>query len=107
MLRWSALLTAATMVCFGVSCASGDARRLYGQEAPTASQARTLHITPATTHVHVRGGETVRFVMDGKAFQWSFTAPSVTHFDLREVMPPDMLQHSVLALIEPDPRYTP
>lgn len=88
-------------------CAGRSAAELYGQTLPADTAIRTVQITPATTYVKVEGGEAVRFVADGKEFTWAFTAPSVTHFDLSEVAPPNVLGSGVMAFISPDPRYTP
>ncbi|MEO7032103.1 MAG: CzcE family metal-binding protein [Burkholderiaceae bacterium] len=80
---------------------------LYGTLVPSTSYADyTISISPETRYVNVEGGEVVRFVADGKSFIWHFmVAQSIDHFDLMEVAPAGVLDHSVIAYVKPDPRY--
>ena len=79
---------------------------LYGSPAAPADYQPTIVITPATTYVNVEGGDTVRFMANGKEFAWTFNvARTVNQFDLNEVAPSGMLDHRVHAFISPDPKY--
>ena len=80
---------------------------LLGMAAPPAAATRTVVITPATRWVNVTGGDTVRFVVDGREFAWNFSVGStVAEFDLRRVAPPGLLDHPVPVYVDPDPYYT-
>jgi hypothetical protein len=101
-----------TSAIFAVALALGACTQrtsyvdLYGQSVPVSGGERTIVINPDTRHVHVEGGETIRFVAGGKEFAWAFNvARSIHSFDLREVAPPGVLNHSVRAHVAPDPKY--
>lgn len=98
------MVLAASLAAIG--CASKPETELYGDAAPAAAAVRTMHITPATKYVNVTGGETIRFVVDGQEFAWTFnTPPTVNHFELNKVAPRTLLNHRVTAYISPDPYY--
>jgi Heavy-metal resistance protein CzcE len=79
---------------------------LYGSAAEPADYQPTIVIGPDTRYVNVEGGQTIRFVVDGKTFAWSFNvARTVRRFNLNEVAPPGLLDHTVAAMVEPDPKY--
>jgi len=79
---------------------------LYGLPAPATAAARTIEIGPDTTYVNVEGGETIRFVANGREFAWNFMVARTVHsFDLNEVAPAGMLDHTVRAYVSPDPKY--
>lgn len=81
-------------------------RDLLGNPASVGTGERILVITPQTKHVNVIGGEVIDFKVGDKAFAWHFfVGLTVTHFDLKNVAPPGVLDHSVIAYVEPDPRY--
>jgi len=103
-----ALLFTVAAACSLSSCATRtDYRSLYGTLVPTTSYADySIVIHPNTRYVNVEGGEIVRFVVNDQSFVWHFmVARSVSHFDLKEVAPGGMLDHSVIAYVKPDPRY--
>jgi len=79
---------------------------LYGSAAAPADYQPTIIITPATRYVNVEGGQTVRFLVGGKAFAWTFNISlPINSFDLNEVAPPGLLDHPVRAFVSPDPKY--
>lgn len=90
-----------------LSCSTLPRPDLYGFAVDPATPAlRTIVITPATQHVNVTGGDSIRFDVGGKAFAWNFSvAATVWKFDLRDVAPAGILDHSVLAYVAPDPKY--
>jgi hypothetical protein len=78
--------------------------RLLGAVVPPTDTTRTIQIDPATRHVNVNRGDKIRFVANGKEFGYFFDGPrGQTSFDLRRVAPPGMLDHRVVAYVEPDP----
>jgi len=79
---------------------------LYGSAAVPADYQPTIVITPTTRYVNVEGGQTVRFLVNGKAFAWTFNISlPINSFDLNEVAPPGLLDHPVRAFVSPDPKY--
>jgi hypothetical protein len=100
------------LMCLSTAALAACATRpgythLYGSPVPAAAWAdRTIVIRPDTRHINVEGGQTVKFIVGEKSFGWHFMAArTVTNFDLKEIAPPDMLEHSVIAYVSPDPRY--
>jgi hypothetical protein len=84
--------------------------RLLGDVVPVAQATRTIQIAPATRYVNVFRGETIRFLANGQQFGYFFDgAQDEDSFDLRQVAPPGILDHPVVAYISPDPynRWSP
>jgi hypothetical protein len=100
-------IVALALLSAGVGCSAVTPRPdLLGQPAPPSAATRTIAITPATRWVNVTSGDTVNFVVDGKAFAWSFmVAPTVATFDLNQVAPPGVLGRELRVYVAPDPRY--
>ena len=102
------VLAAAIMATVLASCAARtDYTGLYGLPAPPSAWAdRVIRIGPDTRYVNVEGGQTVRFIAGDKSFAWHFMVAGTVHsFDLKEVAPPGILDHTVTAYVSPDPRY--
>lgn len=80
---------------------------LYGREIPPAAWVdRTIVLTPETRYINVEGGQSVRFIVGDKTFAWHFiVARTVDAFDLKEVAPAGLLDHTVMAYVSPDPKY--
>ncbi len=77
-----------------------------GDPAPVSAATETIVIRPDTRWVNVTGGDTVKFIVDDKAFAWTFNvATTVNAFDLARVAPPGVLNRRVDAYVAPDPRY--
>jgi hypothetical protein len=102
-----ACITAAWIAVALAACASRTSYTdLYGMPAPSNAADLTMTIGPNTKYINVEGGKIVRFIVDGQSFAWHFMlARSVDHFDLKEVAPAGMLDHSVIAYVTPDLRY--
>jgi hypothetical protein len=103
----SSLLAACLLaVLMSSGCATRNYTDLYGQAAPVTGANRTIVISPDTRYVNVEGGEVIRFVVGGKEFGWDFYVARTVHtFDLKEVAPVGLLDHSVRVYLTPDPRY--
>lgn len=82
-------------------------RDLYGQALDEAAITHyVVVIHPGTRHINIQGGDSVRFMVDGRTFAWQFNvARTIDSFDLREVAPPGLLDHPVIAYVSPDPKY--
>ncbi|WP_225984748.1 CzcE family metal-binding protein [Noviherbaspirillum aerium] len=90
------------------SCATRTSYQdLYGQEIPASAHTdQIVSIGPDTRHVNVQGGNSVRFIVGDREFAWHFNvARTIDSFDLREVAPPGILGHAVIAHVSPDPKY--
>jgi hypothetical protein len=102
-LRLTALLALATLGACATRTSYID---LYGAAAPADDRQPTIVIRPDTRYVHVEGGQTIRFLVGGKAFAWTFNIARTVHrFNLAEVAPPGVLDHAVFAMVAPDPKY--
>jgi hypothetical protein len=78
---------------------------LLGESVPAAAADQTIRITPDTKYVNVEGGQIVKFEVGSKTFAWSFDGP-VAAFDLSQVAPPSVLDHSVMVYQAPNPLYS-
>src|SRR5271165_2334475 len=79
---------------------------LWGDPTPVSPGARTIVIKPDTQYVNVAGGETINFIVGAKSFAWAFDGPSEGYtFDLKKAAPPGVLDHSVIAYVDADPKY--
>lgn len=97
------LLLCATLPTFA---SATDYRYLYGDAAPASAANYTIFIRPDTRYVNVQGGDTVNFMAGDRQFAWTFNvARTVWAFDLNDVAPPGLLDHTVRAYISPDPKY--
>jgi hypothetical protein len=100
-------IAAASIAVALTACASRTSYTdLYGTPAPSNAADLTMAIGPNTKYINVEGGKIVRFIVAGQSFAWHFMlARSIDHFDLKEVAPAGMLDHSVIAYVTADPRY--
>jgi hypothetical protein len=75
--------------------------------AASASPDLTIVITDATHHVNVAGGSTVRFVVGGQSFTWTFQNGTghVAPFDLEEIAPKGVLAHPVKTYVSDNQLY--
>ena len=75
-----------------------------GDPAPVSVAARTVTITPSTDYVEVADDETVRFIVGGKSFAWTFDGPSDGYaFDLERVAPQGLFAHKVEVVVAANP----
>jgi len=79
---------------------------LLGVSAPPSSTPdRKIKIGPDTKKVNVQAGEIVRFDVGDKTFSWKFDDfGKVSVFDLNEIAPPGVLDHSVKVYVAKNPR---
>lgn len=80
---------------------------LLGDPAPAQGYANeVVEVTNQTHHVNVTGGSTVRFVVDGHAFSWTFdNSGHVFPFDLERIAPKGLLHHEVDVYVSDNPLY--
>jgi len=76
---------------------------LLGDPAPISAADRMVRIEPDTKYVVITGGEIIRFNIGDKSFAWHFDGAGEYHFDLALVAPPGLLDHKVMAYVNPDP----
>jgi hypothetical protein len=79
----------------------------YGMVAAQGVPARTINIDSSTRWVNVADGETVRFDVDGKSFNWTFGTRyrGEAVVDLATIAPPDVHVPDVRAYVAADARY--
>lgn len=91
------------------ACSSADLAirpDLLGDTAPVTAATRVIEVFPQTRSVNVIGGEIIRFDVGLKSFAWNFNGPvDLTSFDLQTVAPPGILDHSLMAYVQPNPLY--
>jgi hypothetical protein len=101
-------LSALTLALLCSACSTPPAmsgNQPWGDPAPATAGEHTIVITPDTHYVNVVGGDVVRFVDGDKSFAWAFNSFCGYHFDLARVAPGGMLDHPVMAYVDPDPYY--
>lgn len=115
----SAIAAAAAIASFAASPASATTAAtvqvsgaqaqlaFLGSAAPVGSAERTIVINAETKYVNVEGGSTVRFVIDGQSFAWSFQTGGshISPFDLARLAPAGALNHKVIVYVSNDPLY--
>jgi hypothetical protein len=90
----------------GLSSMAATPRDLLGETASATSADRTIAIKSDTRYVNVEGGQIVNFDVNGKTFVWDFDGGSANQsFDLNQVAPPGLLDHTVTAYVSPNPLY--
>ncbi len=90
---------------------------LFGEpaRAPSAERAiitavadRTITITDETKWVNVNHYEVIRFVSNGREFNWYFDGVAQPRpFDLTEIAPAGFVDHSVTVYVSPNERDFP
>lgn len=78
----------------------------FGEEAMDGSAERVVAITPATRHVNIVNGETVKFTFGADSFSWHFqTWPNVNVFDFARIAPPALAASRIKVYVAPNPDY--
>jgi hypothetical protein len=98
----------ASTITAGIANAAPLEQAVRGSAAAaSASPDLTIVITDATRHVNVAGGSTVRFVVGGQSFTWTFQNGTghVAPFDLEEIAPKGVLAHSVKTYVSDNQLY--
>lgn len=78
----------------------------YGHLAKEGTASRVIEISPSTRAINVHDGETVRFNVNGKIFEWTFNIPTregVISFS--DVAPIETGAGNVRVYVAPNPLY--
>lgn len=80
----------------------------FGTPMHEGNADRTIVLDAATKWVNVTGGETVKFIVNGKSFSWRFDTNNLAPvFDLDQIAPAGMLSgQRIKVYVAPDPLYT-
>ena len=83
---------------------------LLGQQVDDAAATQVVVIRPETRWANIESGQIVRFIVEGKTgnktFTWAFNnSQQIVSFDLNRVTPPGLLDHRVTVYLTPDPKY--
>ncbi|HWV63352.1 MAG TPA: CzcE family metal-binding protein [Oxalicibacterium sp.] len=83
---------------------------LLGQQVDDAAATQVVVIHPETRWANIESGQIVRFIVEGKTgnktFTWAFNnSQEITSFDLNRVTPPGLLDHRVTIYLTRDPKY--
>lgn len=99
----------AAMVAFNADAAGPNGSKAdYGSVASDQAADKQITLTAATKWVNVTDGETVRFVMDDKAFTWHFeTFPGDTNFDFAVIAPPGFASQKIRVYVAASELYRP
>ncbi|MDB5771644.1 MAG: CzcE family metal-binding protein [Burkholderia sp.] len=97
---------ALTLSLTALSSMAATNSSLLGEAAPATAADRTIAITPNTKYVNVAGGQVVTFDVGGQTFTWDFDgAENASSFDLNQITPAGLLDHTVTAYVSPEPIY--
>lgn len=79
----------------------------WGTSVHDGTADRTIQLSGNMNWVNVTGGETIRFVLDGKSFTWRFdTYDASPTFDLGKIAPAGILgNRAIRVYVSPDPQY--
>lgn len=103
------ILTAMTLTAASSAAFAGVTQEQVRGNAVSnqATADRVIVVTEATRHVNVTGGQTVRFVVGGQSFTWSFQngTANVIPFDLQQIAPQGVLNHAVTTYVADNPLY--
>jgi hypothetical protein len=78
-----------------------------GSATASDNTGRTIVVDSSTRWVNVTGGETVRFIANGKTFDYRFNSPTHSNvYDLRKIAPAGALDRSVKVYVSPDPAFS-
>jgi hypothetical protein len=100
------VVLAFTLSLSALSSIAATNTSLLGETAPATAADEAITINHDTRYVNVQGGQIVRFDIGGQTFTWNFDgAASVQSFDLNQVTPPGLLDHSVMAYVSPNTLY--
>ena len=101
-------ISLAAFALFGaVSAQAAESTALMGTMVDASQATRTITISPSTKYVNVKEDDTVRFVVNDKAFGYRFDGVNQGgSIDLQQVAPQGMLDHTVTAYIAVNPSDT-
>jgi hypothetical protein len=102
------VLTAITLAAAGTAFAGVTQEQVRGAAASNQGPVdQVIVVTGATRHVNVTGGSTVRFVVGGQSFTWTFQngTANVLPFDLQLIAPKGLLNHAVTTYVADNPLY--
>lgn len=79
----------------------------FGTFAPQGTAMRTVEVKPATKWVNVRDGETVRFDVSGKKFEWTFNLAKQREgvVSLSKIVPNGINAGNTVVYVAPNARY--
>ena len=103
-IRLLAIVTPA-LLCAACATPQGGMtwQQRWGDPVPDSAATKTIVIDSGTQYVNVTGGEVIKFVDGGKSFAWNFDGPYGYAFELNRVAPAGVLDHRVMAYVDPDP----
>lgn len=100
------LFTIAVGVSTSATAYDKTSPRTYGHLAKEGTASRVIKISPSTHVINVHDGETVRFNVNGKIFEWTINIPTREGiFSLPEIAPIGSDAGSVQVYVSPNPLY--
>jgi hypothetical protein len=79
----------------------------FGAFAPNGTAMRTLTVTSETKWLNVKDGETVRFDVNGKKFEWTFNLAKQREgvVPFSKIVPDGVHAGKIAVYVAPNPRY--
>lgn len=106
-MKLAAILFALSVSISAGAAASDNSRpTTYGHPAKEGTASRVIKISPSTRAINVHDGETVRFNVNGKVFEWTFNIPTrdgVISFS--DIAPTETAARGVRVHVAPNPLY--
>lgn len=107
MMKLKNILFAASFLTVLSAHAGEIDKSAYGVALPDTAQAeRVVEIRPGARWANVVNGQTVKFVVDGKSFNWHvWTMPNVNAFDLDKIAPPEVKTAGIKVYVAESAQY--
>lgn len=100
------LFTIAMGVSTSATAYANTSPMTYGHFAKEGTAARVIKILPSTRAINVHDGETVRFDVNGKIFEWTINIPTREGiFSFSEIAPTGSGAGTVEVYVSPNPLY--
>lgn len=100
------LFAASFLAALGAHAGEID-KTAYGTALPDTAQAEhVVEIRPGARWANVVNGQTVKFVVDGKSFNWHvWTMPNVNAFNLDQIAPAEVKAAGIKVYVAPSAQY--
>jgi hypothetical protein len=86
---------------------SNSERSGFGAYAPQGTATRTIEVSPNTKWANVHDGETVRFNVNGKSFEWTFNLARQSEdvMSLSKIVPDGVSAGNTVVYVAANPLY--
>lgn len=99
------LMLGALIAATGTTAYAASHTDRFGNAVPVSGKQRTIELQPGTRYLNIEQGQTLKFIVQGKAFAWNFDTFGTPVFNLAEIAPKDVDVGNVKVYISPDRTY--